>query len=247
MPGFLPPQEFVFFADEAGISQDRFTVVGGICVHRDMISTVHDAIQEYRETQNMKAELKWTRVSNQKVAEYQHLVDYFFALNSTNKAHFYAIIFDSHQWNHARYNNSDADVGLSKLYYQLGLQKFIRYCGEAGSCAICVDHRNSSTSLTDLKRMINAAAKRDLNMPHEPLKQLVSADSKADDILQLNDVILGAVCAARNGKHLLPSTRQAKRTIASMVLEKSGLESFEKDTPHNQNRFTIWNMTPRKR
>jgi hypothetical protein len=172
MPGFLPPQDFVFFADESGVSQERFTVVGGICVHRKLIPAVHEAIREYREVNNMQAELKWTRISNQKLSEYEKLVEYFFALNSTNKAHFYAIVFDAHKWNHARYNQGDADIGLSKLYYQVALQKFIKNCGSAGTCAICVDHRNSSTKLEDLRRMLNSAAKRDLGMAHEPLKQL---------------------------------------------------------------------------
>lgn len=195
----------------------------------------------------MRAELKWTRISNQKLAEYEKLVEYFFALNSTNKAHFYAIVFDAHKWNHARYNQGDSDIGLSKLYYQVALQKFIKNCGSAGTCAICLDHRNSSTKLEDLRRMINAAAKRDLGMDHGPLKQLVSWDSKLDDILQLNDVILGAVTAARNGRHLLPTTRAAKRTIANLVLQKSGLETFDVDSPPQINRFTIWNLRPRPR
>lgn len=247
MPGFHPPQDFVFFADESGISKERFTVVGGICVPRGVIAAVHATILEYRNTHNMKAELKWSKISTGKLNEYERLVEIFFALNSTNQAHFYAIVFDSHQWSHKRYNNGDADVGLSKLYYQVALQKFIRYCGRAGTCAICVDHRYSSTSLHDLRRMLNAAAKRDLGMDHEPLKQLVSNDSKADDILQINDIVLGAVCAVRNGRHLLADSSPAKRRIANLVLEKSGLGTFEKDSPANINRFTIWNMRPRPR
>lgn len=249
MPGFRPPQDFVFFADEAGISQDRFTVVGGICIHKNSISEVHDAIREYRKTANMNAELKWTKITNQKVEEYQELVDYFFALNSTNRAHFYAIIFDSHQWDHKSYNASDADVGLSKLYYQLTLHRFVKTCGRdpGHTLAICVDHRNSSTSLIDLKNMINAGARKSLGIDHYPVKQLVPFDSKKDDILQLNDVILGAVCAARNGKHLLPATRKAKREIAASVLKKSGLDSYEQDTPRDNFRFSIWNMKPRPR
>ncbi len=247
MSGFLPPQDFVFFADESGISQERFTVVGGICLRSSVIQQVHAAIQAYREEQNMRAELKWSKISDQKQKQYEALIDYFFALNSTNTAHFYAVVFDSHQWNHVRYNGGDADMGLSKLYFQVALQKFIKNCGNSGTCAICLDHRNSTTKLDDLKRMINSAAKRDFKMDHAPLKQLVSADSKSDDILQLNDVLLGAVTAVRNGKHLLPSGRASKREIAKIVLQKSGLETFERDSPRGIARFSIWNLRPRTR
>jgi hypothetical protein len=58
MLGFCPPQDYVFFADEAGISSDRFTVVGGFCVRKSMIPQIHASIEAYRERHNMKAELK---------------------------------------------------------------------------------------------------------------------------------------------------------------------------------------------
>lgn len=93
--------------------------------------------------------------------------------------------------------------------------------------------------------MINATLARDHGMPHSPIKQLVSQDSCDDDLLQLNDVILGAVCAARNGKHLLVETRAAKREIAQMVVDKCGLETFEKSSPRGVDRFSVWNFQSR--
>jgi hypothetical protein len=58
-------------------------------------------------------------------------------------------------------------------------------------------------------------------------------------------VILGAVCAVRNGKHLLETGRESKRAIANHVLEKSGMSSFDYDSPRSATRFTVWNMLPR--
>jgi hypothetical protein len=68
-----------------------------------------------------------------------------------------------------------------------------------------------------------------------------------DDLLQLNDVILGAVCAARNGKHLLAAGRQSKRDLAQLVLQKSGLETFDQDSRRGVSRFTVWNLKMRPR
>lgn len=247
MPGFCPPQDYVFFADEAGISNDRFTVVGGICVRGPAIPALHANIEAFRAQHNMNAELKWTKISNQKCEEYKALVDLFFALNNSNHLHFHALIFDSHQANHAKYNKGDSDVGLSKLYYQLLVHKFARlYPNEIGM-SVCVDHRNSSTPLNDLREMINSTLARDHAIPHRPIKQLVSMDSCDDDLLQINDVILGAVCAARNGKHLLQETRASKKEIAEKVLSMSGLTSFDQDSPRGVSRFSVWNFRPRPR
>lgn len=243
----LPPQDFAFFADESGISQDRFTVVGGLSMHNSTADVIYRSLAKYRSDHNMHSELKWSKISNQKLNEYRALVDLFFALNSTNHVQFHAVVFDSHSWNHNKYNNGDSDIGLSKLYYDLILHKFVRRCGVSdNSLFVCLDHRNSSTPLEDLRKMLNAAAARDHALTHRPVAQLISRDSKADCILQLNDVILGGVCAIRNGKHLLDGTRAAKREIAMMILEKSGLTTFDIDSPRSINRFTVWNKRPRR-
>lgn len=244
---FVPPQDYVFIADEAGISNDRYTVVGGICMHTSTLKKTCDTLLEYRAKHGMQSELKWQRVSNQKSAEYKALVEYFFAMNNANYIHFHSIIFDSHQWNHHKYNDGEGEIGLSKLYYQLILHKFVKTYGNIGTLYIRVDHRNSQTPLEDIRRMLNATAARDHNIGTAPVKQLVSEDSKKCDLLQMNDVILGAVCAARNGRHLLADGRAAKRELAELVLEKSGLNSFDQDSPKGVERFTIWNMRPRPR
>lgn len=245
MPGFCPPQEYVFFADESGISNDRFTVVGGLCVRKGAIPQIHQNIDAFRQEHNMNAELKWSKVSNQKEAEYRALVDLFFALNNANYLHFHSIIFDSHRANHKKFNNGDADIGLSKLYYQLILHRFSRYYPHAEGMCVCLDRRNSSTSLSDLRDMLNAGIAKTHGISGDPIKQVVSQESHDDDLLQLNDVILGAVCAARNGKHKLVTGRASKRNLAQLVLEKSGLESFEQDSARGVTRFSVWNMRPR--
>ena len=168
-------------------------------------------------------------------------------MNNANYMHFNSIVFDSHQWNHNKYNGGNGDTGLSKLYYQLLLHKFVKIYGNKGSLYVRLDHRNSQTPLEDIRRMLNATAARDHNIVTNPVKQLVSEDSKKCDLLQLNDIILGAVCAARNGRHLLADCRQAKRALAEKVLDKSGLTTFDTDSPIGVTRFTVWNMRGRPR
>jgi hypothetical protein len=241
MSAFLPPQNLVFFADEACISQDRFTVVGGVCIHRNNIPIVRKNLSAYRNKFNMTSELKWSKISNQKIEEYKALVDYFFWLNSSDIVHFHSLIFDSHKANHGRFNNGCRDTGLSKLYYQLILHKFGGRYPDT-DMAVCLDHRNSKTPHEDLRRMLNAGVSKKFGIDKAPIKQVVSADSKKDDILQMNDVILGAVGAVRNGKHELVGGRAAKMELAKYVLQKSGLNGFEVDSPRRVTRFTVWNF-----
>lgn len=247
MHHLIPPQDYAFFEDESGISGDRFTVVGGLCMHRSTVEQAYKSVSQFRDRTGMHKELKWSKITDSKQPHYEALVELFYALNSTNHVHFHSIIFDSHQSNHSKYNQGDADIGLSKLYYQLIIHKFVKRYASMGSLFVCLDRRNSSTSLHDLRRIINAGAKKVLGADTDPVAQLISRDSKSCDLLQLNDVILGAVCAARNGRHLLANGRKSKKALAKMVLEKSGLESFELDSPRNVSRFTVWNFRNRPR
>jgi hypothetical protein len=238
-------QDFAFFCDESGISTDRFTVVGGISMRRDSINRILADMEAFRDRFTMTKELKWTKITDAKIEEYKHLVDYFFALNKADQCQFHCIVFDSHKWQHGKYNDGDRDVGLSKLYYQVLHHKFGKLCGPHGSLFVRVDRRNSSTSLEDLRRMLNAAMARDHKVRSNPWKVIEPEDSKQCDILQLNDVILGAVCAVRNGRHLFEGGRESKKLIAKHVLEQSGMSSFDYDSPRSATRFTVWNMRPR--
>lgn len=211
------------------------------------LKPAYKTLAQYREKHDMMSELKWSKVSNQKIKEYKVLLDYFFAMNNKNLFHFYSIIFDNHKWDHREYNDGDRDIGLSKLYYQLILHKCVKTHGKKNSLFIKLDRRNSSTSLYQLQEMLNTAAYRDYGIWPSPVKQLVSEDSKKCDLLQLNDVVLGAVCAARNGRHLIEGGKVSKKELAEYVLLKSGLGTFEKDSSIGQKRFTVWNMRSRKK
>lgn len=239
----MPIQTYSFFADESGISNDRYTVVGGVTVKTTNLPRVYKTMRDFRKRSNMNAELKWSKVSNGKETEYTDLVETFFALNNSRLIEFHAVAFDNHKWDHARFNDGDSDVGLSKLYYQLLLHCLIEPRGDQNSLFICLDHRYSSTSLTDVQKMLNSAAARDYGLAYGPVRQLVSRDSKKEELLQLNDVILGAITAVKNGRHLLAGGRQSKKNLAELVFERSGLHTLGRDSEKNA-RFTFWNRVP---
>jgi len=231
--------DYVFVADEAGISNDRWTVVGGVCMHKSRVLQVLAAMQKYRTDHNMHSELKWTKISNQKQAEYEALVDYFFAMNNTNQIQFHSIIFDS--WSNRQGNTDGAGKkGVSYLYSELLLNRFINRCGLHGSLYARLDERSSSISLEEQRKELNHSANEIYGINNNPLKILMSENSKKCDILQLNDVILGAVCSVRNGRYLLPGGRESKKQIATKVLAKSGFASFDIDTPKEISKFTVW-------
>ncbi len=63
-------------------------VLGGIVISNGELVTVNQALQKYRREEHMTSELKWTKVTNQKLGKYKLFVDHFFALNARGGAYF---------------------------------------------------------------------------------------------------------------------------------------------------------------
>ncbi len=135
------------------------------------------------------------------------------------------------------------DGRLTDIYCALILDPFIKNYGDSESLFICLHNRISRISLQNTRSRINAIASQRYGYQN-PIKELVSRDSHHDNLLQLNDVILGAVCAIQNRRHLAPDARQAKKEIAEIVLHKSGHQSFGRENMSEMARFTIAHMTP---
>ena len=68
------------YADESRQCQDRFMVLGGIIVEADDVPGFEGMMAKFRHETKMSAELKWTKVTNQKFHEYQLFLNIFFPL-----------------------------------------------------------------------------------------------------------------------------------------------------------------------
>lgn len=83
------------YCDESRQTADRYMVIGGLIALRENESRFAEAMALYRQSQNMWAELKWTKVSDQKLSEYRALIDLFFSVNRA--FHFKAIVVDTQE------------------------------------------------------------------------------------------------------------------------------------------------------
>lgn len=241
----IPIQKFSFFADESDITTARYSMVGGTAILTSSLRRVYRKIFDLRHKHSMYAELKWSKVSNQKFEAYRDFVGLYFHLVKTGVITFHCASFDNTKWKHQLYNHGDRDLGLSKNYYQLILHQYIARYGEQASLYVCLDRRFSSTKLPDLYKILNAGANKDYGLSFGPVRVIEARDSKTDDMLQLNDVILGATSSVKNRRHEDPETRTSKAELAKLVLENSGLGSFDRDSPPEARGFTVWNRMAR--
>jgi len=220
-------------------------VLGGIIIPQENVKNFNQTMHNFRVEQKMFAELKWTKVTDQKLIAYKRFVEYFFALNNTDKVHFHSIILDNHKINYKKFSKGDKELGFYKFYYQLLLHSFgKKYCreGENDRFIVHLDYRTTSYSLNVLKIVLNRGMRKKYNITTEPFVSIEPRESKKTELLQIVDILIGAIGFQKNGYDLLSDTRKSKKELARFIAKEAGLKDLRQNSPWGNNRFTIWNF-----
>jgi hypothetical protein len=224
-------------------------VMGGIILSATDASSIQALLSQYRHDYEMWAELKWTKVSKGKLAEYKAFVDTFFRAGEADLLHYHSIIIDTHLLDHRKYNQGDKELGFYKFYYQLLLHSFgRRYCrvNEEDRFLVFLDQRQTSYKLGTLKNILNHGIKKKYAIDSIPWRNVEPRDSKRSDHLQIVDVLTGAIGFVKNGYCLDASSSPAKRELADHIVKAVGLKDLGLNTPWGRDRFSIWNFRLRK-
>jgi len=224
-------------------------VIGGLIISAVDAREFNETMKKYRVEQKMFSELKWTKITNQKLEQYKRFIEYFFALNNTDVIHFHSIIIDNHQVDHKKFSRGDKELGFYKFYYQLLLHCFGKpYYREDEDVRFIVhlDYRNTTYKLGTLKTVLNNGIKRKYGAITSPFVSIEPGDSKLSDLIQLNDILVGAIGFEKNGYELLAGSRDAKKELARFIAIQAGLKDLKENTAWGMNRFSIWNFRLRK-
>lgn len=231
----------IAYADESSIAEHRFMALGFVAVAKTDVALLEQEISEFRASTNMTRELKWGKISNQKVEEYRAFIDLFFRWNTSGRLQFHCLILDRHRINHRKFSGGDAELGFYKFFYQLLLYRFGRNFS-AHELEVMLDYRLTGYSLDNLRNVLNAGMRKKRYSRGSPFVIVQHVDSKTADVLQMLDVILGGIAYRKNGHHLKPDAKQAKKTLSELILSKAGIGPSLANTPASATNFGIWNF-----
>lgn len=93
-----------------------------------------------------------------------------------------------------------------------------------------------------MKIVLNRGMKRKLGIDKKPFVSIEPKNSKTSEIIQINDIILGAIGFQKNGYHLLAGARKAKIEISNYIALEAGLANLKENSSWGRMRFTIWNF-----
>lgn len=161
------------------------------------------------------SEIKWTGVSPAKEAFYIDLINFF--ANERSLSFRAVVIKDKANLNHAKYNNGSHDLWYYKAYYYL-LDAIICYNHEY---TIYVDIKDTRGG-PRVAKLRDVLCNNIYDFKREVIKGIFQIRSHESEILQLTDLIMGAIGYYHNEHYQSPTSSPAKNAVVNALMEYYG-------------------------
>ncbi|MFR9086029.1 MAG: DUF3800 domain-containing protein [Oscillospiraceae bacterium] len=193
----------------------RAMLLGAISCPASEKDRVYSEIRSIKKRHGVSswAEIKWTAVSPSKEALYMALVDYFLQEKSLS---FRAVVAkDKVNLNHAKYNSGSHDLWYYKAYYYL-LDAMIGYSEEY---RIFIDIKDTCGG-SKVRKLQEVLCNNKYDFKHEVIKDIEQVKSNESEILQLADLIMGAIGFYHNGHYDKVGASKAKVAVVNRLFEQ---------------------------
>jgi hypothetical protein len=221
------------YIDESS-TQLRYLVLGAIVALATNAPPIVEGLWNARRPELPLGEMKWHKVSRSKLDAYIKFVDVFFGL--PRSIDFHAVVVDTSRQRHELYNRGSREIGFNKEVYQLAMK-----CGRLYHTLFHVypDYRVTNQKPEDLRFMLNKGIAKKGDKRDWPYRRVQFRDSKKTLLLQLSDLLAGALAYELNGHRKECDASPAKSALCDHVRNKAGIRDVFRDTPI-RGKFTVW-------
>lgn len=181
-------------------------------------------------------ELKWQKVSPAKAALYLELLDVFLA---EEDLHFRAAVVPNKQAFFKFHEEASLGGDHDGAYYRLYFDMLKVVFDPCFSYHIYLDAKDTRGrfKLADLRRTLEDS--KFYEVPPHVVGRLQEIRSHESDLLQLADIILGALTFVQRGLHEQPGANAGKVAIVRHLQEKTGY-SLQRSTLHGEPKLNLW-------
>lgn len=194
-------------------------LIGGIWADEATLQAVNKECAEYKKSIGWKEDTKfnWKKISKQALEKYYGFIDIFFKYN----LRFNCIVVDSKEISLKDNLYNDSELGFYVFYYMLLQENSL----ENTDYYILMDR------MTIRRKNILEKIKYWLITPYmgkEKPKEIINVrtiefvDSKKYNIIQMADLLLGAIGSHYNHRHMKPNIAQHKKDFAQYIAKHLG-------------------------
>lgn len=180
-------------------------------------------------------EIKWTKVSASKVDFYMEVLNYFW--ENSYLSYRGLVASGKDELNHERYNNGDSDLWYYKMYF-LMLDPIINPLNEY---QILVDIKDTKGGKR-VNKLREVLCNNKYDFKREVIKQIGQINSRESEILQLADLINGAMGFHHRKLVERPGANEGKVMLVKELRKKCNLD---KNTARCEQKFNLFIWKPR--
>jgi len=180
-----------------------------------------------------KIEVKWKKVGLRKIDLYKDFVNYFF---DNKDLHFRCWIAEKQGLDHPRFVEQDHDVWYYKMYF--GMLKIIFSPQDEYFIYLDIKDRWGGTKVKKLRDVI-CNSMYDFN--HDIVKHIQIMHSYESELLQLTDLLIGAVSYVNRNQ----SGNKGKEELVKIIKTRSKYNLATK-TLFREDKFNIFRWTPQE-
>jgi hypothetical protein len=212
-----------FYCDESCHLEndgEPYMIISYISSAYNQVKLHNENLRKIKRKHFLKGELKWTALSKSQYPMYSEIIEYFFATD----LQFRAIVIDKSSIKHQDFNQTHDDF-YYKMYYQLLHKK--------------INPENKYNIYLDIKDTRShkkaEGLKQFLNKQYVTVQNLQNIKSYESELMQLTDVIMGAISYRLRGLN--------KVIAKNKIIDKIGLQSkvpLNRTSPMEQEKFNLF-------
>ncbi len=208
--------EYNIYCDESNhLEHDKapVMVLGSVYVPKDRVIMANLRIKEIKQKHGIKpnTEIKWTKVSPNKLPFYLDIIDYFF---DNDDLHFRAVVIDKNELDHGKFKQTH-----DQFYYKMYFELLSKILDPQNKYSVYLDIKDTrgQEKIAKLKEVLRNSI---YDFDGDIIKIIQQVRSHEIQVLQLTDLLIGAVQFLNN-----PSTKSlAKKSVVDRIKQRSGYD-----------------------
>lgn len=250
----IPEEEiklYHIFADEtcheeAGKEKHEWMALGATSVSDEHLAHVRAMFKAWKKRRGLKGEIKWTRTDDSNVERYMLLTTAYINLLNLGILQFNSMVIPKVAFEDPYWDEEVPEIAYNRCFHHLLLHKYCERPIAARKYFVLFDERTSKVPWEPFRLSICRAAHRRAGMDHWPFRRMGYEKSKLEIMLQMNDLILGALGFCQNKKHTRAPTATSPKADLARHIRKTLDFSLTKP-PFHSKKYTVWPLTPKVR
>lgn len=219
--------------------------IGGLAIRPKRAVEVSRDILRINQEYGVTSEVMWKTAKRRRDNIYKAYIDLLHSLIEQNMAHLHIRIQPFSEYDHKRSGDNRETDTVSMAFYQILLHRAGRYYGKHCKILVRPDGGNCTSYLPKMMAGLNSEISKHYECEHATIGEITPLHSKAEPLLQLLDITLGAISFCRNGKHDDPEIGQFKKDLAHYAMNKFSVNTSWKSHPIEERNFNIWSVKPK--